>query len=987
MMQPLLCPVLVGRDAEFHMLSAALDAAAGGHGGLFFLVGEPGVGKSRLARETEKRARARGFAVLAGRASQVSAPIPLRPVVEALLRVARTHPIPDIQDMAPYEPVLASLVPEWRPGSDGDAEISPLTVGEALLRLLTALGKRGALLVLEDLQWADPETLAVVEYLADGLTRIRALCVATVRSDGPCAAEDLVDALHARRGASVIEVPRLSESELEFMAAACLGQDSAPDPVVKQVVADCGGLPLAVEEMLSAAVSSGQVVRSEDGWRVSAEISTGIPASITASVRSRMAQLDSGAAEVIVFAAVLGRRFDCTLLPGLAGVPEETGLAAIRQAIDLQLIQPHSPSHPELRFRHSLTREAIVADLLPPDLAMRSARAAAAVEASRSGAEGIWREQAARLYQEAGEPVRAGTLLLDAGRDASNHGALISAKELLTRARDLLAEAPAGESRLLAEADEALARTLRITGECRKLMPVAARLLAELDMLGVEPPRRAVIRSCLAYAFSQADPAAAEEHLAAARAIIDRFRDPELTGRVDCAEARCAFESGDLDRAQTLARRTLTAAEAAGLKSWAAEAACEALEIIGRLERVHDLTAARDAFERACQIAASEGLAVRRIRALHDLAMIEAFETANPDRLSEVLGLAEKSGAISTIAAIELQRAALWTLGTDLDRALTAARQSQETAASLRLRRVEAMAAIAWASALGIRADRQIVERAAAQAEDLMPGDPETLAGTWGQARVIAAIFNDDLPAAHEAVTTGIFYARQEPRTAPFLAWGFWALLQAALGPDGREALREARAAGAEVARWNRGCLAYAEAVLEGRDGNKDRAAELAAQGAEQFRPCAPWWNHTLRQIVAPAALADGWGQPATWLRHAIPDLEASGHTQLASASHRILRRAGEPVPGRRSGATGIPDFLRSLGVTSREMEVLLLVGNGSSSSEIAARLVISPKTVDTHISNLLAKTDRRNRRELIAYAASRLRAELKTIPLQQAQP
>jgi predicted ATPase len=271
-----------------------------------------------------------------------------------------------------------------------------------LLRLLTALGNAGALLVLEDLQWADPETLAVVEYLADELTRSRALCVATVRSDGPCAAKDLVGAIHTRRGAFVIEVPPLSESELEFMAAACLGQDSAPEPVVKQVVADCDGLPLAVEEILSAAVSSGEIVRGEDGWRVSAEISTGIPASITASVSSRMAQLDSDAADVIVFAAVLGRQFDCTLLPGLAGVPEETVFAAIRQASELHLIQPHSPSQPELRFRHSLTREAIIAHLLPPDLAMRSARAAAAVEAARPGAEGTWRELAAGLYQAAG---------------------------------------------------------------------------------------------------------------------------------------------------------------------------------------------------------------------------------------------------------------------------------------------------------------------------------------------------------------------------------------------------------------------------------------------------------------------------------------------------------------------------------------------------------------------------------------------------------
>ncbi len=269
----------------------------------------------------------------------------------------------------------------------------------------------------------------------------------------------------------------------------------------------------------------------------------------------------------------------------------------------------------------------------------------------------------------------------------------------------------------------------------------------------------------------------------------------------------------------------------------------------------------------------------------------------------------------------------------------------------------------------GIRADRAGTEAAAERAEAIIPGEPEVLFTTWGQARVTASLFSDDIGRAIEESALGRSYAGDAALIAPRRAWGYHALLQAVAGLDGREAVQQARAAGAGVG-WIQGCLAYAEAVLEGREGRRTQAEALAEEGRTKMVPFAPWWNHLVRRLVAPAALEDGWGQPAAWLREATAEFEATGHARLASACRGILRRAGERVPRSGRGTAQVPPQMRRLGITSREMDVYVLVAQGLSNAEIAGRLFISPKTVETHVASLVYKTGQSGRRELVAHAA-----------------
>ncbi len=453
----MLCPVLVSRGAELYALSAALRRAREGAGGVLILAGDAGVGKSRLAREVSAQAASQGFDVLAGRATESIVPVPFRPITEALMKLARSGVTPDAPEMASYRPALGSLVPEWSRPEDGDAEISPLILGEALIRVLTPVGSKGTLLVLEDLHWADPETLAILEYLADNLPGTPVLCVATLRDSEPSAGLDCARALHARRAAAMVEVRRLLDWAVRQMAAACLGADDVP-AAVTALLADCDGLPFAVEEILAAAVSSGQLVSGTSGWQVNDEVSTGVPDSIAGSVRHRLAALGPVAIDVLVSAAVLGRQFDWTLLPAIAAADEAEVLAELQRAQHKQLIEPVVTTNHVLRFRHSLTRHAILSGLLPPDLAWRSSTAAAAVERAHPDLPGGWCELAAELHEAAGERERAAELLLKVGQRALGKGALSTAATSLRDAAGLVAATQASDPMLAIEIEEGQSR-------------------------------------------------------------------------------------------------------------------------------------------------------------------------------------------------------------------------------------------------------------------------------------------------------------------------------------------------------------------------------------------------------------------------------------------------------------------------------------------------------------------------------------------------
>ncbi|MFA9431965.1 response regulator transcription factor [Egicoccus sp. AB-alg2] len=250
--------------------------------------------------------------------------------------------------------------------------------------------------------------------------------------------------------------------------------------------------------------------------------------------------------------------------------------------------------------------------------------------------------------------------------------------------------------------------------------------------------------------------------------------------------------------------------------------------------------------------------------------------------------------------------------------------------------------------------------------------DPALAATAWGHVRAMGALHRADRDGARAALDRASELLRTVPgHHDPHR--GLWALLRTIAGEDDAAARAEAAAAAGSDTRYNRAMLGVADAVVRGREGDRaaadaDAAAGLAIlagyEGNELLTHLTAW-------LIAPEALAHGWGRPVPWLQAAVRWFAAHGHEPLAADCRRQLREADAPVPRQGRGESTVPDQLRSHGVTSREADVLWLVAERLTNAEIAARLVLSPRTVEKHVASLLRKTGCPDRSGLAAVAGA----------------
>ncbi|MGQ0719733.1 MAG: ATP-binding protein [Pseudonocardiales bacterium] len=939
------CPVLVGRDYELGVVRDAVEAARRGAGGTVLVLGEAGVGKSRLVAQARGCARDSGLTVLCGRAVQSERPTALRPVAEAVLSGVRGGGLPEHPDLDPYRTTLARLVPQWGAG-DVAADPSLILLAEAVLRLARVLcQRRGCLLVLEDLHWADPETLAVTEFLADNLGAEPTLLLATLRPEEERPAVRLAHTLRVRDAATVLDLNRLDRSQVTAMVRACLGDEPAPPEVDAFVAARAEGVPLFVEELLTGLATTGALFREGGGWVARSRLTPRVPLTFRETVTRRLTALPDDARRVVEAASVIGRRFDWALLTAATGLADDEVLVALRAAIDAQLVVGEPDG---FRFRHALTRDAVLAELLPPERARLAATAADALEAADPKLPDIRCELAAELREQAGQGDRAAYLLHISAHRAMTRGALTTAEDTLQKAREL-----AGDEQQIA-LDESLVEVLAFAGRTDEAFAAGARVLAGVPE---DVPRAARTHLRLARAAVTAGRwRQADAHVEAA-ARVDT--DPA----VDALRAQVAIGEGRLADAVALGQHAVATAEQAGQH----EAACEALEVLGRAARLRDLAEAEAAFERAYRIADAHGLVLWRIRALHELGTIDLHDGRGGDRLVAAREEALAAGALATAAVVDLQLSGIHWGRYELDAQLAVTTRCVEVARRLRLP-ILPMALLYLAGAHGQFDRREEMEAGIEAAHAAAPDDPEVEAAEWGHIRWAYWLARGEDARALGALDRAMAIYRGHPEL-PFPFRGMWALLHTVAG-DGTAARAEVRGGPQLTSRANWVLLRHADAVALGRAGHAAQAADTFADAtAAGPTPGVREHQHVLR-LVGGAALRDGWGEPVTWVRQALDWFEAHNQQQAASSCRRLLRQAGVAVPRRGRGDATVPDELRSRGVTTREMDVLLLVAEGLSNPEIAASLVLSPRTVEKHVASLLARTGARSRAQLAALAA-----------------
>ncbi|MFF0387820.1 helix-turn-helix transcriptional regulator [Kitasatospora sp. NPDC004615] len=976
-------PYVVGRAEELRVLLDGLIDARRRQGRAVFVGGEAGIGKTRLVADCAYRAVADGMAVLRGRGSSAGAPVPFRPIAEALLSLFRVSGPPQDPALAPYRSALAALVPDWRGEQRPAAPPSLTDIAEALLRLLGAVGRedperppRGCLLIVEDLHEADAETLAVLDYVIDNLDGLPVLLVATLRQH-PCPALDLALDAAARRQARRLDLHPLDGGQTAELAAACLSAapGALPAAVVERVVRDAGGNPFVIEELLSGMVTAGALRRDpERGWEVFGDLGIEVPTTVVRSVVQRAARIDPAGREMLNVAAVLGRRFALPVLQLVTGLDDRSLLIHLRAGIDARLLSPSGPVADRYEFRHALVADALLADLLPAERAAIARRAAGEVERAYPGLPGEWRQLVAVLRQSAGEPEAAARLFAEAAEEARQGGATESAVALLERALELVGgdgaatAAASGIREQLAHAladsgrfDQAreLARTLPLGGPAALGDDRTAALHLRLARAAVTAGRLADAAEQAALVRTLLGPAAGSERTCALEVVEAHLALAGVDGPTGDGETRTAV-------AERLARRAAERAEAAGLP----EVACQAWQLLALLERRNGFDRADACLRRLLELAARHRLPGWQVDAQLRLGVNEFMQVGESVQLERAHRAALDLGALDLVRSAEATLAMHAVLRGDYARARALTDQGLE--ASARLRNVDHHQFLLLTRAMVAAHQGRRAEMAEVLAEfDRWDGaESLQLPLAHGNCRAVCALLEEDRALAlaefdrarrWEARHPSVFYLNG--------AHGLHPLLRALAGTETAEEHARTAADHAAALAWNRQFERLARAVHLGRAGQAGPAAEAVAEAARAARPFE-MARHLGLRLVAEAALADGWGEPVAWLRSAEEYFHRAGVPAVGAACRRLLREAGASVPQRRTGTEQVPEQLRGLRVTVREYEVVLLVAQRLGNQEIAARLSISPRTVEKHVASLLEKAGRPNRAALADWAA-----------------
>jgi hypothetical protein len=940
------CPVLVGRQAEVDRVVAWLDLLGGNdRGGLVVLAGEPGVGKSRLADELVARAAERGCLVLSGRSAPSETPAPYRPLRDALLPAFRTAPVPDDPSLAGFEGHLGRILPSV---SAPVAEDSPILVAEAAVRLLALLaGDAGCVLVLEDVHWADAETAAVLEYFADGLAHSRVLCLATTRLRGTV--DDVVDALSRRRPDRVVSLSPLPDQGVAEMIGSCLSTPDPPPTVRDFVVAHADGIPFVVEELLAGLVAAGQLEARDGHWETTDWLTPSVPTSMQASIGRRLAALGPTERRVLGAAALLGRHFAWELLPGIAEVDGRTAADALRAAVEGQLIDVDGAG---FGFRHALTREVVLTELLPPERSRLAERAWPAIERAHPGLPGPLCGLAADLAEAAGDPATAADRLVESARRALDDGALATAEVTTRRARSLAAGI---NTSLALDADELLVRVLGASGKPLDALVLGKELTERFEAADVPAERQlnlllAIARAAIAAGLLD------EAHtaiLAARRAVGDRPA-RALAARIDAVAGEVALDRAELAVAEETTRRAVEAARETDQPA----VLCEALLTLGRIVRNEDTDAARSMFAEAAAVATGAGLNRWHLRAQQESAL-EDWMLRGAAPMEETRALAARYGAHVTVAVMDLSLADIALSEFDADACLRHASACVD--ASRRFGLATEPVANLWlagAHALSGDDDGMHASIEASLARD--PDDPRILADLYGRVLLTHALVRDELEDLRPLTDSMIEYVRRAPATQSVYPGRITWTLLCTIDDDDHGA--SARAELAEfVERFDfpmfREGARLIEAVALGRAGRPGAADALALEAYDVLAagPQRGGQFQSTAMLVAGAAIRDEWGNPERWLRAAEAFFTQRSYDLLARRCRSLLVEAGAAVP-RRRGTSEVPEALRALGVTGREVDVLRLVVAGCTNKEIAAQLVLSPKTVERHLSNLFGR-------------------------------
>ncbi|MFD9541358.1 ATP-binding protein [Streptomyces sp. NPDC060022] len=344
----------VGRSREVAGLRALLADLTLGRGGCAMVEGEPGIGKSALLAEALHAADGRRLTLLRADADELGVKLPLKVMTQALESSPATA-----EALAQQVALAPAQAPSlWVPGT-GDPVLS---AAESMRRALVQSCAAGpVLLVLDDLHWADEASLLVMSRLVEAIGQLPLLLVCAARRVPRRPEVTRLRRAMVSGGALAIRLDPLSPTETSVMAEGLLG--SPPGPEFARRIEETGGNPLYVKE-LTVSLMRERTLTATSGTAdlISVAEPDGIPASLSAVIADRLGSLSEEAVELLRSATLLGSEFPLTDLAVVLGRPVRSLVATVEETVAADVLADGSS---RLRFRHPLIREALYRSVPP----------------------------------------------------------------------------------------------------------------------------------------------------------------------------------------------------------------------------------------------------------------------------------------------------------------------------------------------------------------------------------------------------------------------------------------------------------------------------------------------------------------------------------------------------------------------------------------------------------------------------------------------
>ncbi|MGH7518672.1 MAG: ATP-binding protein [Gemmatimonadales bacterium] len=437
----------VGRDLELNQLKEAWNTAREGGAHLLLVTGEPGIGKTRLALELGRRVRADGHVVASARAYEAAGRLPWGPVVDLLRSDALRSHIDTLDTV--WRAELARLLPELLDDSlpSGPSQSGDLAqryrLFDAVSRAIV-VGDRPRLLIIDDLQWCDAETIELIGFVVRSGQTAPVLIVGTVRSEEIPEHHPLVGlvaALGHDQAVTTVPLDRLDEATTATLAARLGGEDTIDPQLAARLWSETEGNPLFVIEALRAGISS-------------AGSQAVLTPTMRAVLRARLGQLPDGARRLAEVAAVIGRPFSVRLMATATGIGEHELVDHVDELWRRRIIRDQGLTYD---FSHDKLR-AVALEMVTPARRRQLHRAVAeAIAVEVHDDIEAASPQLAAHYDQAGMVEPAIDAYRVAGARAVAVSALDEAVTMFRRALSLLAEIPASPDRDALELDVRIA--------------------------------------------------------------------------------------------------------------------------------------------------------------------------------------------------------------------------------------------------------------------------------------------------------------------------------------------------------------------------------------------------------------------------------------------------------------------------------------------------------------------------------------------------